>query len=265
MKRPYIYLILLCFLAATFISTKPTTNLFADNCKNIIDSAKMFVETSDFAVNHKPSKSDPEANLKIDKWLVNLSFKKLTCLLNSKDPSLKAVGFLYASQLYMDSVMKNYSHLLNDTTSVQLYFANGRTSPKMKLGEILTSMVKTFKKTNDQFDKRPEVENIVSNFIRQYATYPETYKPISFPNFRVGFDNEGPTGFNIRHEFELRNNDGKTEKVIYAFALTPKMRITVIEKDSTNYGMAIPSKLESWLKPFGRKLDGKDSTTLGLR
>ena len=236
-----------------------------DDCRSILDSATILIQTSEWAVNTKPTIKDQEKNLRIDKWLQKQSFENLTCLLENDNVALKVLGFVYAANLHRDSLFNNYSYLLRDTTTVQLFMADGTSSPKIKLGELLSGMAQTIKEDKDNFAKRPEVEGIVSAFIRQYSTYPNSYKPIAFPYFSMGSDNKGVSGFNIRHDYEIKNNAGKIVRVVSAFVLDKNLKINVIEKDSTSYSYSYPPKLDYWLKEFGRKLNKNDSLLLKLR
>lgn len=259
-------MVFILLFSASFIVIKPLyrTNS-GDDCQEIIDSATVFINTNEYAINTKPTIRDRQRNLKLDNWLRTLSFKKLLCLLDNESVSLKVLGFVYAANSNGDSLMKSYSYLLTDTTTVQFIATDGNASPKMKLGELLSTMTQKIKDDKDNFSKRPEIENLVSKFIKQYSTYPDTYKPISFPYFSVSSGNEGISGFNIRHEYEIKNNEAKTERVVNAFVLDRSLRINVIEKDSSSYISSYPPKLEYWLKEFARKLTKADSAALRVR
>jgi hypothetical protein len=257
---------LLFLISTSFIEHKSFIYVDSDlNCQTIIDSAKKLIQTGDFSINIKPTINDNSLSLRLDKWFQSLSFKNLTCLLNSDNVSIKFLGFTYAAALHRDSLIKNYSFLLNDTTSVQIYMA-GKPGAKMKLGELLSTLLQNIKKDNDNFARRPEIEKIVSKFITQYSTYPDTYKPISFPYFSMTAEtpDDLPT-FNIRHEYELKNNEGKIQHVISAFVFDSKLNINVIERDSTSFISSYPPKLESWLKEFGRQLTKDDSLALRIQ
>jgi hypothetical protein len=266
MKLQYICLIFFCCVSASFVTTRDLVLLnISDDCQTIIDSAKIFVQTSEFAVNEKPTIKDPDRNLRLDKWLRMLSFKNLTCLLENKNISVKATGFMYGLNFHRDSLLKNYSYLLADTTSVQLFMTDRSTSPKMKFGELLSVLIQKIKEDNDNFAKRPEIEDLVSAFIRQYSTYPNTYKPISFPYFSMGSDDTGLNDYKIHHEYEIKNNEGVNVRVVSAFVLDKNLKINIIEKDSTSYSYSYPPKLNYWFKEFGRNLNKDDSLTLELR
>jgi hypothetical protein len=247
------------------VSTWKKGNITAiENCQPIIDSANTFLQTSSFAVGLKPSKEDPERNLSLDKWFQKLSFKSYVCLLESTNASLRAFGFVYAAMLHTDSLLNGYSYLLNDTTGVQIFMENGTTSPKIELGEYLSKVTNQIKSDKSNFSKKPEIERKISWFIKEYATYPETYKPFSFPYFSMGSGREDPYNFQIHHDYEIKSNSQDIVRVINAFALDDKFNIHVIAKDSTNTTAAYPPKLEYWLKEFGRKLNHKDSLALRL-
>ena len=255
---------LFCF-TNSFISQKYSNSSFNnEDCQSIVDSANIYNLTSEEAINVIPTIKDNERKLRLDKWLQQLSFQSLTCLLESKNVSLKVLGFMYAALNHSDSLYKKYSYLLKDTTGVQFFTANGTSGPKIKLGELLSQLTQGIKEDNKNLAKEPEIKKMVSAFIKKYATFPKTYKPISFPYFSMGSDNEGLTGFNVRHEYEIKNNEAKMVRVVSAFAIDKNLRITVIEKDSTSYGSAYPPKLDYWFKEFGRKLNKKDSTALML-
>jgi hypothetical protein len=266
MKFQYIYFGFAFLLFTSFLPTKSLIVLkFSDDCRTIIDSAKIFLKTSEFAINEKPTLKDSERNLRLDKWLQKLSFKNMTCLLDNENISVKVLGFMYAADFHRDSLLKYYSYLFTDTTAVQLFTTDGKISPKIKLGEILSIMTKKIKENNDDFARRPEIEKIVSAFIRQYSTYPSTYKPILFPYFSMGSDNEGLKDYKIHHEYEINNNEGANVRVVSAFVLDKNLIINIIEKDSTTFSYSYPPKLGYWLKEFGKKLSKSDSVTLKLR
>ena len=214
MKLQHAFFILLCFVLTSFIQIDNFSGLNTnDGCKTIIDSAKIFIQTSEVAINIKPTIRDSERNLRLDKWLQKLSFKNLSCLLDNEDVSLKSIGFLYAINNHTDSLLNNYSYLLADTSAVELYMTDGSKSPKRKLGEFLSIMARQTKKDKDNFAKRPEVEEAVSMFIKKYSAYPTTYQPHSFADFSIGSDNRGLTNFKINHDYEIKNNEGKNERV----------------------------------------------------
>jgi hypothetical protein len=252
--------IVLC-ITTSFV---PTQNINSVHCQTIVDSAYAFIQTSESAINTRPTTKDNERNLRLEKWLKKLSFKDLRCLLDNKSISLKATGFIYAASSHADSVLKNYSSLLTDTTTVQFFMADGGASPKLKLGELLSMMMQKVNEDNDNFARRPEIEKTVSAFIKSYATYPSTYKPHSFPEFSMLSDNKGLSDFKISHDYEIKNNEGKNLRVLSVFVFDKNLRLTVIEKDSSSDVYSSPPQLDYWLKEFGRQLTTSDSSTLRL-
>jgi hypothetical protein len=237
-----------------------------NDCRSIIDSAKMFVQTNEFAINIKPMINDEARNLRLDKWLQSLSFNELTCLLDNPDLSLKDVGFVYAMHRNSDSLMKNYSHLLTDTTSIRLFAANGEISKPISFGAYMTSSAEKIKRYIDNFNRRPAVENAVSAFIRKYAAYPDSYQPGLFPYYSMGSDNNRQLeSFKVRHVYNIKNNSGKLQKNNDVFMFDKNLHLTLIARDSINMGLSYPPNLDYWLSTLGRKLNAADSLTLLLK
>ena len=242
------------------ISTGKTVN----ECETIVDSAKFLMKNSDIGVNSRPVSFDTAVFFRLNKWLRLLPYNKLTCLLNSNDISAKAFGFLYGADIYPDSVYKNYSYLLADTTEITIFSVYETDSLKMKLGVFLTGMNESLKQDHADRARQPEVEKTVLDFIRRYATYPESYRPISFPHFSMGSAPREPVNFWITHSYQIKNNREQTVDEVSAFAVDHNMHINAIEKDSTLVISADPPKLDYWFKEFGRPLTGMDSSALLL-
>lgn len=240
-------------------------NTMANNCQSILDSANIFAQTSEFAVNMKPSIQDSERNARINKWLQQLSFKQLSCLLKSTSLSLKAVGEIYAERTYSDSLLKNYPYLINDTTAIQLITADGNNVYKLTMGEFLLPMViQRIKEDKDTLSLEPGIEYIISSFVKQYSTYPNSYKPISFSNFFVNMVDYNLNNINIRHTYMIVNNKGETLTVRSGFNIDNELNVNVIEKDSTSYIYSSPPMLKQWLIEFGKNLNKNDSLKLKL-
>jgi hypothetical protein len=247
-----------CFYVT--MSCVSTRNVKTKNCSTIIDSAKVFIQTEEFAINTKPKGKDKERNLRLDTWLQSLSFKNFTCLIDNEDVALKFVGFQYAAFAYNDSLHKNYPGLLKDTNIVQFFYADGRTSSKMKFGELLSMVLQKGNEAQNQPKKTPPLENVVSKFIRQYSNYPKTYKPISFSYF-ADSDYDSTSNFSVSHKYEIKNNNGVTSGFTNTFIIDNKLEINAISKDNYSY----PLNINYWVKEFGRKLNKDDSLLLKLR
>lgn len=259
------YLILLfCLFACANSSRSLGSQQSGHGCQPIVDSAWVFIQTSEYAVNTRPTLNDRAANLRLDKWLQKLSFQEMQCLLDNESVSLKTLSFIYAIRLYNDSLMARYSSLLTDKTDVELLMADGSPGKKFKLGDLLSAMSRNIKKEEEDFAKAPAVEEAVSAFIRNYSMYPGTYKPVSFPYFSMASDNTGLRNFKVHHKYEIMNNNREMVTAVSAFVVDKDIRINVIAKDSTNYGLSYPPKLGYWLKEFGRKLTASDSLKLSL-
>ncbi len=251
------------FLAlASLVSTANTNVSNEDKCRTILDSAKVLVETGDFSLNWEPRIKNKERQAKISKWFETRSFSELICLLKSSNKSHNFYGYLLAVNFHRDSLKNRYSELLNDTTSVQLNAENGLVDLKMTMGKALTLFADELAEEDKAMNRRPDVEKSVALFIREYSSYPTSYKPISFPYFSIGSDNRGLSNFNIRHHYEIKNNHGQTVNIVSAFILDPNLNINVIEPDSSRFISSYPPRLKDWFTDYGRHLDHDDSIKL---
>lgn len=263
--KQIIFFIGLLGLTQSFNNHKSGNTPSKDQCQVVLDSAKVLIETGDFSINWKVNEIDKERQFRISKWFEVRSYADLSCLLKSNNKLHQFYGYMYAAMFHKDSLKNNYADILQDTTSVQYNSENGLVDIKMTLGKLLQGMSKQLAKDQENGNKRPEIESRVSSFIKSYSSYPETYKPISFPYFSMGSDNTGLTNFNIRHEYQIKNNNGRIVTVTSAFVLDPKLAINVIEQDSSSFISTYPPMLEGWFKDYGRPLNPIDSVKLKIK
>lgn len=142
MKLVLIKVVSCIFICLSCTSSRPISG---NKCLPIIDSAKIFILTDESALNVQPIIKDKERNLRLDKWLQSLPYQNLTCLLSDEDPALKLIGFQYAAVKAKDSLLKDYSFLLTDTTTVQVFYKNGKVGSKLKFGELLSMLLEKLK------------------------------------------------------------------------------------------------------------------------
>jgi len=241
------------FLLLIFsISCHTQVNSRQVQCKEVIDSAKIFISTNYYGINSLPKAKNIERNLKIDKWLQQLPFNKLVCLLNSKSLGLKEVGFLYAAIKNKDSLLLYFSSLLSDTTMVQIFYSNNRLSTKVKFGEHLQTILQTLNDHEDDFMSNLSVDSILYRFINKYALYPASYKPISLTYFTNGIEESGIKTININHKFELKNMNGISQILTCSFILSKKLRLCSLEIDEISCSLSCTTCFEIWVKEFGR-------------
>ncbi len=244
-------------------SCSSAKNVRSKTCTAVIDSASFLIQTNISSVNIMPTINDKERNYRLDKFFQQLSFKNLTCLLDSKSVALKAVGFAYGSVTNRDSLLKQYSYLLIDTTLIQIFNLDGRISPAIKLGEYLTLFIQ--ENNESSLARNPSVDSVLFKFITGYATYPASYRPISLTYYSSGFDDEGVESFSITHEYELKNNKGATSISKNSFFLEKELKIYSIDKGNDSPISSYQLSLEYWLKEFGRSLNRNDSLALRLQ
>lgn len=236
-----------------------------EDCRTVLDSDRILAGTGEFVFSWKANKPDKETFYRVSKWFEKRSFAELRCLLESNDKAYMFYGYVYAAMSNYDSLGNNYSFLLTDTSSVQYNAAEGLVDTKETMGKLLQLMREEETERQENWKKRPAIEKIVADFIKEYASHPDTYKGISFPFFSMADDREKLTEFKIHHTYEIKNNRGELVSVTSAFVLTPELHINIIAQDSTSFSRSYPPMLTNWLTSYGRPLGHEDSVRLRLR
>lgn len=264
-------IIVVSFLCVSFISflkvqKQPEGIINDDSCKGILDSARVMVDNGEFTIHWQKREMNYERFNAVSIWMEHRPYAELKCLLQSKNPLYRMFGYINAGQYYLDSLDKNYSNILDDTTSLQVITPNGLAETHMTIGAFLKQVRYGFIEDNANFAKRPLMESKIKAFIKEYASYPATYQPESFPFFSMGRETgESLTDFRLRHVYKVENNKKQTEEVMSEFVFDPALNIRVIAKDSTNLYRVSTPELSDWFKEFGRKLTKKDSVVLQLK
>lgn len=232
-------------------------------CGEMLDSADALAGSGSFSIRWEPRKPNEDRELRLSRWFEQRSFSELRCLLESPNKLYALYGYMYAGSRFPDSLGR-YAFLLSDTTSMQYYTPRGLVDMKTTVGNFLQKQQDQINKDHQDMNKRPEVEEKVQAFIKQYASQPGTYKPVSFPLFTLITGEYGSASFSIRHRYFIRDNKGRVAEVTSEFVLDPALTINVIEQDSTKYVSSYPPRLSQWLGRFGRPLNGSDSVALKL-
>jgi hypothetical protein len=96
----------------------------------------------------------------------------------------------------------------------------------------------------------------VTDFIKNYAQYPETYEPISFGYFERQMGNAS-TGeherFTIFHEFTIRNLIGELTVIKTYFFLNENFVVCVVYNELHPNGAYAYSSLKLWTSTVGRQ------------
>jgi hypothetical protein len=235
------------------------------DCQQILDSADVMIQTGDLTIHWNQHKLNEKRNLIVSKWFEQRTFSEFKCLLENDNKLYNVYGFIYAAFRYTDSLKGRYMALFDDTTALQFQAAEGIVDAKMTIGMFLKKMFAQIIEDNQNWSKEPLVKEKVSSFIKDYALYPDTYKPIGFPFFSTGKDSKGLLDYSIRHEYQIKNKKNKLVQITSQFVLAPNLSINIIAQDSTAYISSFPPMLSEWLESYGRKLNHKDSANLFLK
>lgn len=258
---------IICFglTSSARLHQNPGARVNDDGCKAILDSAKVMVENGTLTIHQQIRSMNYERFTSVSIWIDHRPFNELKCLLESKNPLYRMYGYVSAGQLYLDSLDKGFSHILNDTTSLQMITPDGLKEMNTTIGGFLKMMHRQIEENNADFAKRPLLESKVKAFINQYAKYPESYQPVSFPFFSMGSETGGAVSdFRLRHLYRIENNRKKPQEVMSEFVFDASLNIRIIAKDSTNLYRVSSPHVSEWLSEYGRTLTAKDSAALSL-
>ncbi len=121
-------------------------------------------------------------------------------------------------------------------------------------------------------NKTKQAETEVSNWIKKYALYPDSYESISFTEYSESYSSRGnekiPNSENyiIKHSHKLLNKDSSMVIFTGYFIMEYDYFISIIEKDRSNAtGGAFPPLTSIWTNEFGRPLTNEDSLDLKKR
>jgi hypothetical protein len=260
-----------CFLLSFTIVTPVTKISTSDKCKEMLDSADVMIEVGEFSINWRPCPlRDGKRSLALDKWFTQRSREEVVCFLTSPNKLHRLYGYILTKAYFGfgDSLVKQYDiGLAGDTSSFQFCtVSGGLEDTHLTLGEMFKMIDQKLDEDIASLKKKPVVEEKVKAFIEKYATWPATYKPLSFPDYYFGGQSSDATiYYGSKHVYEIKNNNGQQEKITNRFLFGPALDITSIELDSIDHAYSNPPLLGEWFKNYGRQLTGVDSAVLHLK
>src|SRR4029078_10919800 len=134
----------------------------------------------------------------------------------------------------------------------QVITSNGLVDTHTTIGTFLKKLRQRLVEDNANFAKRPLMESKVRDFIKHYASHPETYQPLSFPFFSMGSETgESLTDFRLRHVYKIEYNKKHLKEVMSEFVFDPQLNIRIVAKDSTNLYKVSTPEVAEWFKEFG--------------
>ncbi len=118
-----------------------------------------------------------------------------------------------------------------------------------------------------EFDKtHKKVQKGVSDWIKKYAIYPDSYESISFSEFSQSHSSingekiPGSESYVIKHTHKAFNKDSNLVTFSGYFILENDFEVNIIEiKRSNSVSGAFPPRTQIWTDQFGRPLNAQDS------
>ncbi len=114
-----------------------------------------------------------------------------------------------------------------------------------------------------------KTREIVQDWIKKYAMYPETYKAINFTNYQVSCECKGVVmpkckncAYSCRHQFQLKNREGNPEEFAAYFTANDLRYVVMIEETRGNTTSVWPPETELFMTRFGRELTQQDKTEM---
>ncbi len=99
-----------------------------------------------------------------------------------------------------------------------------------------------------------KAEKAIASFIKKNALFPNSYHPSSFEVINVYRINNAKNfeSIAVKHVYELKNVEGKTEQISHVFKLRNNFQITIIEAKNSSAVYSDPPKIKDWLKQYGK-------------
>lgn len=130
--------------------------------------------------------------------------------------------------------------------------------------------------SNEQFkdseERRENTEKAVSEWIKKYAKFPDSYEPLSFSDYEESYSSNdkgkipNSENYKIRHSHKILTKDSVLETYTGYFILEYDYFVSAIENKKSNMiGGAFPPKTEIWTERYGRDLNSIDSLELKKR
>ncbi len=110
-------------------------------------------------------------------------------------------------------------------------------------------------------------KDTVVNFIKKYAQFPETYKPISFGYFSKQLaDTSGGSNerFTLLHKFSIRNLSGEVIIMKVYFFLNKNFVVCAVYNELHPKGRYAYSSLELWTTTVGRPFTQIELQEIGV-
>lgn len=93
----------------------------------------------------------------------------------------------------------------------------------MKKIMIVVVMIFIFNSCSNQY----KAEKAVSNFIKEWATYPESYESIGFDNVDTFTNEYGLNFYKIKHAYRIKDKSGILKVTAHEFKLSESFNVYI--------------------------------------
>lgn len=171
---------------------------------------------------------------------------------------LYAFGGICAS--HPDSLTDKHLSLLTESGKIKMYMQNDQKFPKIEKNEIAQGFYDNVEIRKQETLDKKRVEDVIVNYIKETAAFPETYESLGFSGFHVyKTANQSSLAtiddsevFVTLHRFKIKNSAGKFGEYEVCFKLDHEFEMMLIEKEESNTVSVNPPKLDWWTGTFGK-------------
>src|SRR5687768_15255186 len=186
-------------------------------------------------------------------------FEELEQLLHHKNIYINLYAFLAMCENYFVKITDAHLKITKSGKPLTMYDPNGNMKYKT-VGFWAKEMYTATQETNTQDALyRPPLEVAIKSFILKYASYPDSYNPVSFSLFIYN-----DSHLKIYHTYIIKNNFAITDTIQEWFVTDPNHNIQEISEENTGTISTTFAKINDWLSNCGRAINKQDSLELRL-
>lgn len=204
--------------------------------------------------------------------LSQLSQEKLKFLLKSVNPYTKVYAFNTICLHHPKSLVEEDLIILKDTNKLLFCMGDTAIDAGITVSAMATESYSQIELRNDLSIKKTEIEKIISEFILEYAQFPESYESIEFMDYITHSIVDSETlnsrknseSYEIKHKYRIKDKNGKLQEFSHFFILDHDFSINIIEQSRSEKMWVNPPELQFWLELIGRNLSNKELKRLQL-
>jgi hypothetical protein len=256
------FTVILLFILKPVFSQQDTLR-FNDTPENIAAGVKSLEDCNCFIAGMRGQLTEKERAMVIGyQRLYRLDFETLDSLFRNSTVGIQLFTFGVICTNYPERLTADHLALMDNQNKIDIYQQGSTDFPKEKIGDLATGMYDQIAVHEQEKQTELTVQDKISQFIRAYAKYPESYEPMAFEGYHVysihdGADlkkQEGSEVYAVMHKYRLKTLKGDVVEVNHSFKMDALFLMMLIEAEESNTVTCYPPRLEFWLGQFGREL-----------